>query len=167
MTTTDSEAFYSIQQVLFRYCRGVDRGDPALIASVYHPYATDNHGAWQGRGHDFAEYIVGMFDEATSIGQHHITNILMERDGHTAHVESYFIAFNPHSPSESDEIQLIGGRYLDVFECRDGAWKISRRDVVLDMTRDRIAGEPWPNASLFAAGGRRTQDPSSDFFSRP
>ncbi|MDB5446065.1 MAG: hypothetical protein JWQ97_1382, partial [Phenylobacterium sp.] len=28
-------AHIEIQQVLYRYCRGVDRGDVALLASVY------------------------------------------------------------------------------------------------------------------------------------
>src|SRR5690606_8703026 len=34
----------AIHTVLMRYCRGVDRLDRDLIASVYHPDAYDHHG---------------------------------------------------------------------------------------------------------------------------
>lgn len=45
MTPGEISAHIEIQQVLFRYCRGVDRGDKELLRSVYHPGATDNHGS--------------------------------------------------------------------------------------------------------------------------
>ena len=34
----------AILEVLTRYCRALDRGDAALIASAYHPDAVDDHG---------------------------------------------------------------------------------------------------------------------------
>ena len=48
----------AIRRLLVDYCRGVDRGDEALVASVYHPDATDDHGRFKGTGLDFAAYAV-------------------------------------------------------------------------------------------------------------
>ncbi len=47
----------AIDRRLLDYCRGVDRGDAALVASVYHPDGTDDHGSFKGLGSDFADYV--------------------------------------------------------------------------------------------------------------
>ena len=59
MNLEELSAYIEIKQVLYMYCRGVDRGDAELIRSVYHPDAIDEHGPfWQGAGMDFADMIV-------------------------------------------------------------------------------------------------------------
>jgi len=167
MTLEQLAAHVEIQQVLYRYCRGVDRGDPALIASVYHPGAIDHHGAWTGPGQDFGAYLVPAMDQAPLIGQHHITNALIEVDGETARVESYFVAFHPENDAGGRARHvLVGGRYLDQFARRDGAWKITERRVVLDLSRPLERVEGWAGAAYFPAGARREADPSSGLFSR-
>lgn len=45
-----------IEEVLHRYCRGVDRCDEAELAGVYHPDGTDDHGTFSGKGSDFATW---------------------------------------------------------------------------------------------------------------
>ena len=45
-----------IRRRLLEYCRGIDRCDAALVASVYHPDGTDDHGSFVGLGTDFAVY---------------------------------------------------------------------------------------------------------------
>jgi hypothetical protein len=159
-------AHTEIRQVLYRYCRGVDRGDEALIRSVYHPDAEDDHGTWQGPGQEFARYIVAALDDVDAPSQHHVTNVLIELDGNDrAAVESYFIAFHPYASTDGGiRHAFVGGRYLDDFERRSGEWRISRRRVVLDWTRSDIAGEAWPAAAAFASGRRRDQDPSAELF---
>jgi hypothetical protein len=159
-------AHIEIRQVLYRYCRGVDRGDEALIRSVYHPDATDDHGAWKGRGVDFAAYIVDSLDKQEGVSQHHITNVLIDLDGDKASVESYFLAFHPYTPGEDrqEKIAFVGGRYLDRFERRDGEWRISDRKVLLDWTRSDVAGESWPAHDRFERGWRREADASAGLF---
>ena len=169
MDLEDVTAELSIRKVLARYCRGVDRGDLELLKSVYHPDATDDHGTFQGNGWELAEYLVKLMDESTIPSQHHVTNILIERDGDLADVESYVLAFHPISDEAGGEVHaLFGGRYLDRFEKRDGEWKIADRRVVMDWTRKALAGEPWMLEDAFSAsrGGHRESDPSWTAFGR-
>ena len=162
--TDDAIAHIEITQVLYRYCRGVDRGDRELIRSVYHPDASDDHGSWKGAGVDFADYIVDSMDGATIAAQHQITNTLIEVDGDSAACESYFLAFHPTRDQAGDEtLAIAAGRYLDRFERRDGAWRIADRRVVLDWTRENVEGVPWAAQVSFAAAGRREADPSWGF----
>ena len=172
MTVTDTQhsaeiteliAQLGIRKALARYTRGVDRGDNPMLESAYWPDAYDDHGNFKGNPADFAVYISERFDR-TKIGQHHITNVFAEVDGHTAHVESYFIAFNAQTTEAGGEHDLVTGRYLDLFEERDGEWRILKRQVVIDIARDALAGESWPRLSAFATGGRREADPSAAFF---
>lgn len=119
-------AHIEITQVLYRYCRGVDRGDRELIRSVYHPDATDDHGSWSGLGVDFADHVVDSMDGATLTSQHQISNPLIEVDGDVASCESYFLAFHPSRNASGDEkLVVAAGRYLDRFECRAGEWRIA------------------------------------------
>ena len=161
MNLDDISAHLEIQQVIYRYCRGVDRGDAALISSVYHPGAIDNHGAWKGEGQAFGDYLVPAMDKVPLVGQHHITNILIEVSGGEAAVESYFVAFHPEDHNGTPRLALVGGRYLDRFERRDGVWLIADRVVVLDVTRTMDRINDWPGAPYFPAGGRRENDLSA------
>lgn len=159
MTLEDIAAHLEIRQALYRYCRGVDRGEAEAISTVYHPDAHDSHGCWQGLGRDFAAYLVPAMDAAPLIGQHHITNVLIDLQGDAADVESYFIAFHPQA--EESTHALVCGRYLDRFERRGGVWAIAGRQVVVDVSRQLDPGRPWPGAAFLPKGGRREADPSS------
>ncbi|MEI4927160.1 nuclear transport factor 2 family protein, partial [Klebsiella pneumoniae] len=84
-----------MRDTLARYCHGVDRGDREMIMSAYHRDGHDDHGGYKGDPAGFADYIIKKFDDAPEIGQHHITNVLIELDGDRAKVLSYFLALNP------------------------------------------------------------------------
>jgi hypothetical protein len=162
MDATAAAAHIEIQQTLYRYCRAVDRGDEALLRSVYHPGAVDRHGAFQGTGEAFAAMLASSMDRAPRVGQHHITNILIELDGDTANVESYFLALHPLGDIASGEASHapVAGRYLDRFEQRGGAWKIADRTVVLDWSATPVAWSPWAARADYPQGGRGEGDPS-------
>lgn len=164
MDLEDIAADLEIRQVLARYCRAVDRGDVALLKSVYHPDATDDHGTFVGSGHDFATALVPSMDGGTLSSQHHVTNVLIERDGNCANVESYVLAFHPVRDEDGEVHAVAGCRYLDRFEKREGAWRIADRRVVMDLSRRALAGERWRLEDAFSArGGRREADPSDGF----
>jgi hypothetical protein len=156
-----------IHEVLVRYCRAIDRGDPELLASVYHEGAVDRHGQFQftDARTQFPPVTVPRLDAMRGVAQHHMTNWLIELDGEAAAVESYFIAFQPVPHEDGREVRtFVGGRYLDRFERRDGRWAIVERSVVLDWTRGELGGEEWPAAAGFPAPGRREADPSHELF---
>lgn len=160
-------AHEEIRQVLYRYCRGIDRGDPELVASVYHADGEDDHGTFQGPGRQFAQRIVAAMDQQTLSAQHHITNVLIELHGDSAaDVESYFLALHPTGAGSDETLARVGGRYLDRFERRGGQWLIADRKVILDWTRASLEGDPWPTADAFPRGGRREADPSWGRFQR-
>lgn len=160
----------AIRRVLYRYARGVDRGDLDLLRSVYHPEGTDHHGRFDGPGHEYAERLVAAEEGLTRTGNHHLTNVLIELDGNTAYVETYFLAFHPHSDQDAEAMGVTSGRYLDVFEKRAGEWRILRRRVVNDWTRADVPGDVWPRASAehggFLPGARGSADPSYTLFDR-
>jgi hypothetical protein len=166
MTLEEIAAHLQIQQVLYRYCRGIDRGDVALIASVYHPGAQDDHGPYKGPGAEFAPWIVAAMDQTGLIGQHHITNILIELEADTARVESYFLAYHPDrlAGAPGEGLAFVGGRYLDRFEKRAGQWKIADRRVIYDFDRTGEKYVPWAAAATGCTrGAKRGEDPSHGF----
>src|SRR5437667_429045 len=46
-----------INEVVTRYCRGVDRRDWELVRSCYHPDAIDDHGRFVGGPDEFVEHV--------------------------------------------------------------------------------------------------------------
>lgn len=157
---------FEIRQLLHRYSRGVDRGDPELIASVYHPDAADDHGTYTGLGSEFAAFVVEKMDKTGVIGQHHLTNILITLEGDLARGETYFIALNPEgaTPDTTSGVRWVTGRYIDRFERRNGEWRINHRQVVIDWAQRDDDAQPWASLPSFTRGARNGQDVSSDLF---
>jgi len=68
--------------------------DAALIGSVYHPDAHDDHGGRTFRGSDAGASIIEWLRESrVEMGSHHITNLTITIDGDTAACESYYSGF--------------------------------------------------------------------------
>jgi hypothetical protein len=128
-----------IRQALMRYCRGVDRGDEDLINSAFHPGAIDDH----GQPRPATELARSVAQGYHSQLMHFTGNVLIELDGDTASVESYFISYSPHEDGAVTYTRTRAGRYLDRFERRDGEWKIVYRLVVDEWARlDELKRQP-------------------------
>ena len=120
-----------IQRRLVDYCRGVDRGDAALVASVYHPDGTDDHGSFKGLGADFAHYVTRRLADRYQATMHTIGNPVIDFAGpDVAHVETHVCARQRREDEQGVVLETFGGRYVDRFERRSGAWKIAHRTVV-------------------------------------
>ncbi|MPZ60564.1 MAG: nuclear transport factor 2 family protein [Propionibacteriales bacterium] len=151
-----------ITELLMRYCRGVDRCDEALVRSVYHADAFDNHGYWKGSGHEFAAFITERLRAVNSASLHSLANVLIELDGDEAHCESHVYASMVRREGEPQMIDFFAGRYVDQVERRDGRWGISHRVVVMDWVRSDTGGPGpgWPVAlDDYAQGARFPDDP--------
>jgi len=148
---------YLIEQVLRRYCRGVDRGDAELIRSVYHEDATDDHGGFKGKGIDFADRVVAGMSQRGAATMHnlHQTNIRFE--GATAWVETYFTARHRVIIDGATHLETFGGRYADRFERRSGEWKIAHRVVVYDWSKIEAVTREYPH-DAFVQGQRSHDD---------
>jgi hypothetical protein len=116
----------AIRDVLHRYCRGIDRQDVALLKSCYHVDAFDQHASFTGSGHDFCDYAMQQV-AAALFTQHRCSNELIEFDGERAFVETYVHAIHRMESGGKLLDYIHFGRYCDLFERRDGAWKIAYR----------------------------------------
>jgi hypothetical protein len=149
-----------IHRRLFDYCRGVDRGDAALVASAYHRDGTDDHGSFKGLGVDFAEYVMSRLAGRYHSTMHTIGNVLVDFDGRdVAHVESHVCARQRREDERGHVLETFGGRYIDRFERRDGEWKIAHRLVVHDWDKVEHVELGFP-PEKFTNGTRDRADPS-------
>lgn len=125
-----------IRTVLANYCRGVDRLDPELLESVYHPGAWEDHGAYKGDAETWRQQAITLIPEQLERMRHLIGSINIELHDNVAFVESYFTAGCLQRKPESGPqiLRVIDGRYIDRFERLEGRWAITRRIVVKDYT---------------------------------
>ena len=47
-----------IRELIYRYCRSIDRYDKQTLRSVYHPDAVENHGVFNGSAMEFFNSIL-------------------------------------------------------------------------------------------------------------
>jgi hypothetical protein len=123
-----------IRDVLYRYCRAVDRGDAQLLKSCYHPEGRDDHGFFSGLGWDFADYVLPVLAQL-EVSIHSLSNPLIELSGSTASVETHWSVIHRLKRVGKMTDLWHQGRYLDEFVQKDGQWKIMSRVVVVDAER--------------------------------
>lgn len=134
-----------------RYCRGVDRLDVEVLKSAYWADARDNHGAFDGNAHEFAEYcMVGHLKWRWT--RHCIFNhsIELAADGVSATGEIYNVSYLYRK--DEDVLDTWHGRYLDRYEKRGGEWKIADRVCVHEGTSSTAVSPMEIDAAAFRQG---------------
>ena len=111
LTIDDLLAKEEIREVLFRYCRGIDRLDFDLVESCYHPDAYDDHGTFQGNVPDFVTMCRGFLPRFVCT-QHFLGNMLIEVEGDRARAETYAVAY--HRKELADGAHMLAKRTLDL-----------------------------------------------------
>ena len=152
-----------------RLARGEDRRDADLIRASWWPDATYDYGVQNG---SFAEYLAWVVPGADAIKntQHVLGQCHCELAGNTAKVETHVISYHRVDMGAGDQDTVIGGRYLDSFEKRDGEWRIARRVMLYDWFSDWGAAIDWSQGVMglpFTAehfSGRAKGDFSEGFF---
>ena len=134
-----------IGEVIMHYCRAIDRCDEALLRSCFHPDATHVHGAFSGLSSDFCTHAM-LVVAAVELTHHQLGQISIELDGATAFTETYFTSYHrfgaiPPPGGEPHEDRILGGRYVDRFEQRGGAWRIAHRHGLSDWLRYEPAAD--------------------------
>jgi hypothetical protein len=151
----------AIHEVLMRYCRGIDRVDKALLKSAYHPGAWDDHGEFKGAAEEFIDWVIGKLKNPEILSTNHaIANEYVEVRGDVAFSEAYFVAYQRYNLSGKLTDVFVGARYVDKLERRNGEWRIARRTVVHDWTRQEPVGEVFERARLFRQAARSPEDES-------
>ena len=124
-----------ISELIYAFARAADRHDHAAMAATYHEDATDDHGAFfKGLASEFIEQLP-QIQASMRILHHNVTTINILLDGDYAEGEVYALAFHQVDTEDGLIDLLIGGRYLDKYERRDGVWKFAHRSVLADWAK--------------------------------
>jgi hypothetical protein len=155
----------AITEVLYRYCRGLDRMDRALALSVWHEGSTLDYGPiFTGSGAEFVDW-VWVAHEALAAHSHQITNILIDVNGECATSEAYVTVALRTKPDGGSIMDIVDrGRYLDRWSRRQGVWAIDHRTFVEDF--QAVYPVPLNEATdgSQATGRRAPDDPSYSIF---
>ena len=124
----------AIQEVMLRYCRSADRNDPELMKTIFWDEGTDNHGMYSGSAKGFFERAYTNRDLLSA--RYHLigTPSVQFVEPSQAKVETYFHYAGVFVSDSGDTYASCGGRYRDVFECRDGEWRVLRRLTIYDWS---------------------------------
>ena len=150
----------AIVDVLHRYCRAVDRLDPALLATCYHPDGTDDHGIFEGSAADYVTWVMAYVGQWHST-HHDISNPMIELDDDDhavceSHWTGWYRLPAGAEGGDNEVVDLVScGRYLDRFERRGGEWRIAHRVCVSDWSHAYPPSMPRPTQRL---SGRRGPD---------
>jgi hypothetical protein len=132
-----------IHDVLKRLARGTDRLDAEMMSSCYHADGFDDHNAFRGSGPEFAAWVLEALAgfQAT---MHFIASPAIRMEGDVQR--------------QSDIV--LGLRYVDRFERRDGRWLIAKRVCSFDWTYtvEVDAGRSFPFLEDFTVGHRDRSD---------
>lgn len=123
----------AITELLYRYCRAVDRIDVPLGHSIWHEGAVADYGAdyYQGPGKGVID-VICKHHEGLISHTHNVTNVIIDLDGDRAGSEAYVYG-TMRMERDGQLLQLgVWGRYLDKWERREGRWGIVSRRVVFD-----------------------------------
>jgi hypothetical protein len=164
-----------IVEIIMLCSRAIDRVDIALLRSLFHPDATDDHGGmYDGPIETAITFLAARAEGSTTTTEHVIHNVYVEidaKDDNVARSESYATACHHRDIDGRRCDEFLGIRYLDHFERRDdGVWRIAARKVVWDWWRTMPVTDLtlWedPADPRFARGVRGPQDPSYAWFAR-
>jgi len=164
MSITVLEAKQAILEVLYSYCRALDRMDRALAGTLFQEGAIVDYGEYfNGTADDFVEWVWAAhagFDAHS----HQVTNVLIEigdGDGGEGAVSESYVTAQLYRRGDGDGPGILvtsRGRYLDRWSCRGGRWAIDQRRYVDDIT------EMGSSPATLGSGHRDRDDPSYEVF---
>ena len=147
----------SIAELIYRYCRAVDRLDVPLGHSVWHEEGYADYGSdfYQGPGRGVIDLICKQH-LGTLHHSHQISNILIELDGDRAGSEAY-CTMSMRIMQGPKLVQItVWSRYVDQWSRRNQCWGLDRRIVIRDFDEIRDVTE----TRRYDRGKRDSSDPS-------
>jgi SnoaL-like domain len=152
---------HQIRRTLAEYCRGSDRCDEQLMASIYARESWDDHGVVQAPGDEFSRVMCQMVIDTTQTMSHTLGQSSISVTGDEAGAETYFIAVaRETTPAGIERCCQLGGRFVDRLVREDGRWKVSHRTVVRDWSVAIPMDHDWESSNSLTPGQRSSADPS-------
>ncbi|MDO7843781.1 nuclear transport factor 2 family protein [Sphingomonas immobilis] len=145
----------AIRHLLALYPRALDRQDSALLASLFHPDAVDDHGHYNGPASGFVEWMKSGSRPGVHWTHHNGTQII-EIEGDVAQTETYCIALCRHGARGEagfEKETFLRVRYLDRVEKREGKWKIAHRRVIFSPCHIADASHDFDASMCLQEGG--------------
>lgn len=136
-----------IRDCIARLARGEDRRDSALIEQCYWQDANVDFGIFTG---SFAEYLAWVVpgSPAVPLTLHTLGQSLIELHATVAAVETHVTSYHRIDMGEQHRDIVIGGRYLDRMEQREGQWRIAQRTMLYDWVSDYGQSADWSKGVL-------------------
>jgi hypothetical protein len=133
-----------LHELEMAYCRGVDRRDRELLASIFFDDAVEEHGdMFRGSASAFVDWVFRDFVHKYELTAHYVLNEWYRVDGQRAEGETHRISYHRERGPDGRAHELIAAcRTFNRYEERNGEWKISYRGIV----RDWITARPVDDA---------------------
>lgn len=159
----------AILDLIYRYCRSVDRLDIPLGHSIWHEDGIADYGPdiYQGPGRGVIDQICEQHSHLLH-HSHQVSNVLIDLDGDNAGSEAYVTASLRMETDAGIKQITVWGRYIDQWSRRRGKWGLDKRITIIDFDEMRDV-TPMGQHGI---GRRDRSDPSyavlvSAPFSRP
>ncbi|MDH2134771.1 nuclear transport factor 2 family protein [Sphingobium yanoikuyae] len=132
----------AIVDLIYRYCRSVDRLDIALGHSIWHEDGWADYGAdvYQGPGKGVIDLICAQHLH-TLHHSHQISNIVIALNGDRAGSEAYCTASLRIEREGGVQQITVWNRYVDQWEKRAGRWGLVKRLTIRDFDEIRAVSE--------------------------
>jgi hypothetical protein len=148
----------AIREVIYRYCRAIDREDADLGRSVFHEDATADYGEiYRGSGRGFYDFSFGATKGLNCRTHHQVGNVIISLNGDRASSEAYVRSVFRLFTGDRIMQSQAWARYIDQWSCRDGVWAIDNRLAITDFDEAMREVSTHDSASV---GRRGRDDPS-------
>ena len=154
----------AITELLYRYCRAVDRIDPALGHSIWHNNSIADYGDfYHGDGACVIDLICQQHKK-TLYHTHQMSNVIIQLDGDNAGSESYVTAVLRIQNGDETKQMTVWSRYIDQWSRQNGQWGLDKRIALRDLDEVHTI---TTLSSASPAGTRDHNDPSYDVLTAP
>lgn len=150
---------HRIRKALADYCRGVDRVDEPLMASVYAEDSFDDHGTVKAPGPEYCSKMCDSVVVMTETLHHTLGQSTIRVNGDEAGAETYFIAVARETTAEGVRLcNQLGGRFADRLVRENGQWKVKHRIVLRDWSVAIPLDHDWEMSNTLTKGQRSGED---------
>lgn len=147
----------AITDLLYRYCRAVDRLDPVLGHSIWSDDSVADYGDFYcGPGPGVIDLICEQHRH-TLCHSHQLANVLIEFDGERAGSEAYVTANLRLRRGDQLMQMTVWSRYIDRWVKTAGQWALAKREAIVDFDEIRSVSALSEDVGR---GARDRSDPS-------